>query len=280
MANLQSALQKAEKDIENLKDVHGREEKKLQATLLNTQQQLQEYFKELSGLQDRYEERNTQYHALRHEKDDLIAAAVSSDRKREALLAENTKLKDERKSLEEQLSQARAALESSINPEIAHLEAISAANRALTNDKNSLEKRLASMTADFDFTRQQYQLASSAAAEAAQRVSDLEAEAEILRRKASGEMVKAKQMTVQGALAQQKADMEKLEHENAEMKELLRKKERGRGVVTRTGSVAPKSPRLGGSPGRSRQGSRAPGSRGVSPVRGFLGVRKGRGPVD
>ncbi|MCJ1245688.1 hypothetical protein MMC30_002892 [Trapelia coarctata] len=280
IVELQFALQQAEKDNEDLKGVHGNEEKKLQTTLHSTQQQLQEYFNALSGLQDRYEERNNQYHALRHEKDDLLAAAASSDRKREALIAENTKLKNERKALDEQLNQARAALQTSTNPQIAHLEGISAANRALTQERDSLEKRLASMTRDFDFTRQQYQLASSAAAEAASRVSDLESENEILRKKASGEMVKAKQMTVQMALALQQADMEKAEAENAEMKELLRKKERGRGVVTRTGSVAPKSPRLGGSPGRSRQGSKAPGSRGVSPVRGFLGVRKGRGPVD
>lgn len=281
LRDLQSAIQNAYNDIEELKAAHNKRESELQTTLRGTEQQLQDHVAALSALQDRYEERNTQYHTLRHEKNDLLAAVASSDGRRDALIAENSKLRDGHKLADEALTEARNALLSSTDPQITHLESLSATNRALLSENEALEKRLASMTGDFDFTRQQYQLASSAAAEATSRLSELESLNEALAKKASGEIAKAKAMTVEMALAQQNAELERLECENREMKELLRRKERGRGVVTRTGSVAPKSPRMGGSsPGRSRQGSRAPGSRGVSPVRGFLGVRKGRGPVD
>jgi len=281
ITDLQYVIQNAQNDIEELKEVHNKRENELQTSLRDTKEQLQDHVDALNALQDRYEERNTQYHTLRHQNTDLLTVVASSDRRRDALIAENSKLRDERKLVDEALAQARNALLSSAHPQISHFESLSAANRALLSEKDALGKRLASMTHDFDFTRQQYQLASIAAAEATSRLSELETLNETLAKKASGEIAKAKTMTVQVALAQQEADVERLENENREMKELLRKKERGRGVVTRTGSVAPKSPRMGGSsPGRSRQGSRAPGSRGVSPVRGFLGVRKGRGPVD
>ncbi|MCJ1286065.1 hypothetical protein MMC26_005407 [Xylographa opegraphella] len=280
ISDLQLALSKAESDLANVKIGHEARVDELQASIEGHKQQIQERMESLSELQRRYEERDTEYHALRHEKEELIAAGLSAERKREALIVENARLKEERQALDAELRGARESLGSSAIPQVAEVESLRSHLRALAQDKATLERRTTSMAADFDFTRQQYQLASSSAAGSAMRVTELEAEVAVLRQRASGEAVKLRQATVADALERQGDENEKLAAENADLRELLRKKERGKGVTTRTGSVAPKSPRLGNSPARSRAGSRAPGSRPASPVRGFLGVRKGRGPMD
>ncbi|MCJ1398950.1 hypothetical protein MMC11_002151 [Xylographa trunciseda] len=280
IGDLQLALNKAETDFTNLKTAHDVRVRELQATIEGHQRHIQERMESLSELQQRYEERDAEYHTLRHEKEDFIAASVIADRKRETLLAEMAKLKEERKMLEEEVKKVRESLGSSTIPQVAEVEALRSQVRSLAQDKAMLERKTQSMAADFEFTRQQYQLASSSAAEFATQVAALEAENATLRQKASGEAVKLRQATLDDALEQQMRENEKLAGENGDLRDLLRKKERGKGVTTRTGSVAPKSPRLGNSPARSRAGSRAPGSRAASPVRSFLGVRKGRGPMD
>ncbi|MCJ1390188.1 hypothetical protein MMC18_003046 [Xylographa bjoerkii] len=280
ISNLHLALSKAETDLANLKITHDIRVDELQAAIERHKQQIQERMESLSELQQRYEERNAEYHTLRHEKEDFIAAGVSAERKRDALIAEIAKLKEERMLLNEELRTVRESLRSSAIPPVAELESLRSQVRSLAQDKAMFERKTKSMAADFEFTRQQYQAASSSAAEHGTRVTELEAENAVLRQKASGEAMKLRQITLDHALECQTRETEKLAVENADLRDLLRKKERGKGVTTRTGSVAPKSPRLGNSPARSRAGSRAPGSRPGSPVRSFLGVRKGRGPID
>ncbi|MCJ1434337.1 hypothetical protein MMC27_003704 [Xylographa pallens] len=280
ISDLQLALNKAETELTNLRTAHEVRVGELQATIESHEQQIQERMESLSELQRRYEERDAEYHALRHEKEDIIAAGITAERKREALIVEISKVKEERKVLDEELKGLRESLGSSTIPQVAELETLRSQMRSLNQDKAMLERKTKSMAADFEFTRQQYQLASSSAAGSAMRVTELEAENAVLRQKASGEAMKLRQATLDHALESQSQENEKLAAENADLRELLRKKERGKGVTTRTGSVAPKSPRLGNSPARSRAGSRAPGSRPGSPVRSFLGVRKGRGPMD
>ena len=273
MQDLQNALQRAEKTLATVKAASSAREEAVQA-------QLQEHMSALHGVQTRYEDRNTEFHILRHERDDLVATAAIADRKRDALNAEIAKLKLERNALNEELKTTREALLSSSIPEISELERLRTETASLAHGKSSLERQVQSLEETFEFTRQQYQQASTAAAEAVSRASELEALNTILRRQASGDASRLRQLNITNAIAAEQQENERLKAENDDLKELLRKKERGRGVTTRTGSVAPKSPRLGASPGRSRAGSRAPGSRPVSPVRSFLGVRKGRGPVD
>ena len=273
-------MSRAETDLANLKTAHEVRVDELQATIESHRQQIQERMESLGELQRRYEARDAEYHALRHEKEEMIATGITAERKRDALIVEISRLKEERKVLDEELKGVRESLGSSAIPQVAELESLRSQMNTLNLDKAMLERKTKSMAADFEFTRQQYQLASSAAAGSAMRVTELEAENAVLRQKASGEALKLRQATLDHALESQTQENEKLAAENADLRDLLRKKERGKGVTTRTGSVAPRSPRLGNSPARSRAGSRAPGSRPVSPVRSFLGVRKGRGPMD
>jgi chromosome segregation ATPase len=207
---------------------------------------------------------------------------VKKDRRIESLTAEISKLKEDRRTIDGVLKTAKESLTTSIIPGIAEVGKLNEEISRLTSERDSLQRKLDSTTRDFEYTRQQYQHASSTAVETAKENAELHALIADLEKKASGEAVKVRSMSVQRALEQSANDNERLALELEEAKELLRKKERGKGVTTRAGSVAPRSPRLGEghTPGGSRAGSRAPGSRGASPVLGFLEVRKGRGPVD
>ena len=131
----------------------------------------------------------------------------------------------------------------------------------------------------FEFTRKEYQGASTAAAENASRMAELERENQGLRKKAAGEAAKLRQINDSQEREMYLQQVSRMKVELDELQDLLRRKERGRGMTTRTGSVAPKSPRPG-SPVGSRAGSRAAPSRPGSPTRSFLGVRKGRGLLD
>ncbi|MCJ1475834.1 hypothetical protein MMC13_004498 [Lambiella insularis] len=280
VTNLQLALEKADSELKHLWTTHAAREDELEAAARRQQQQLEEHMEALSGLQQRFEEKTEEYHMVRHENDDLVAAVTVSEKKRENLLNDYAKLKEEQNVLQDDLRRATESLRSSTVPGVAELEALKMEVKSLADEKVVLERKHKSLLQDFEFTRQHYQIASSAAAEANNRIQELEAENAALGKKASGEAMRLREATIHNALKAEIGENEKLAAENADLRELLRKKERGKGVTTRTGSVAPKSPRLGNSPARSRAGSRAPGSRPGSPVRSFLGVRKGRGPVD
>ena len=231
----------------------------------------------LGDLQLRFEKLNRRYHKLRREKVDLVTIAATTEQKLESLAQKLSLSEESSKNYQAETQSVRELLQNSPIPEVAALETAKAEARTLAESNASLERKIASLSNTLDFTRQQYQLASSAAAEASTTIAALEAENATLRTKASGEAVRLRELNIANGLAQEVEQNERLMAEIEDVKELLRKKDKGRGVTTRTGSVAPRSPRMGGSPARSRQGSRAPGSRQGSPVRSLLGGRKWRG---
>ena len=248
---------------------------------------LQDHSSALDDLQTRFEKRNTAYHLLRHENnkimEDAALAVEAADRKQETLTNKITSMKELQQKLEAELKETRGKLAGSSVPEIAEMEKLRSENRELAQAKAALERKVQSITEDFNFTREQYQLASTAAAEASPRIADLEREVASLRIKASGETAKLRQTNERHEIEQHRASVEKASAEIEDLKEQLRRKERGRGMATRTGSTAPRSPRLGAaqSPARSRANSKAPGSRPGSPIRSsFLGPRKARGLME
>lgn len=255
---------------------HAAREATREALVASERQQLKEYIEALDGLQQRYEKVTRAYHSLRHEKDDFLAAAADAASQEDKLKFDNTKLKEDYEHCEIQLKAAEELLQGSSAPDIVELQRLRSENASLKHEKTHLQRKVASVSQDFDFTRQQYQIVSTVAA----RVEELERENAGLRKKGSDDPVKLRQQSLDKTVEMHARQSTRLALENEDLKELLRRKERGRGITTRAGSVAPKSPRPGGSPGRSRTGSRAPGSRPISPVRGFLGVRRGRLPVD
>lgn len=265
---LRSSLQEAQSKLARLKTSRAVRETSMQASTDSLETRLQEHIDALSYLQYRYEERNTEYHTLRHEKTELLSAAALADHRRENQASEIAGLKEERMRLESELRRAREALVVCANPDLADLERVKEENRAAAQQNALLRNKVAALQTDFDFTREQYQLASGAAAEAASRIAELEVEIQTLRQRASGEAVRLKGATNNNENKAHVKRITELEALLEEREDLLRKKDRGRGVQTRSGSVQPRSPR----PGNSRAGSRAGSPMGG----GYLGVSVGK----
>ena len=272
MPDVQKALQDANAQLATLKLSHQKRESSLRETINGLQSRLQEISNDLSLLQDRNEELTAERANLRHEKDDLITAAATTEKKLASRATEIAELKEERKSLKAELEEARNALKGSVVPEIAELEKAKEEARTTVQERDSLQKKIASLKQDFEFTRQQYQQASTAAAESSNRNTELEAENIELRKKASGEAARAKEITIKNATVIHEKRIQQLEAMLEERDELLRKRDRGRGVQTRSGSVQPRSPR----PGNSRAGSRAGSPMAPVPF-GGLGAKVGSG---
>ena len=272
IASLRAALQKSEIELANLKASHANREIQFGAIIETTKQQLQDHVKALGELQSRFERRSATVNELRHENTNLKAADEIATRKQEAQALELSDLKEERARLQEQLQTARTALTHSAIPQIAETETAKAAARLLSQEKASLEQKLDSLTSDFEFTRQQYQLASAAAASSTTRLSDLEAEVRTLRRRSSGLALQLRDRTTQVESETHRQKVVFLESTLRERNELLRRKEeelrdlrrgRGMGGNTRASSQQPRSPRGAGVGGV--------GSRASSPVPGLLG---------
>ena len=159
------------------------------------------------------------------------------------------KLKEEREGAQALLRQARADLQGSSRPDVAKLAMDREQAQIDKAERERLEKKVNDMNRELDFFRAQYQEASSAAAEAGSEVEVLRGEIEILKRKASGEAVRLRQMAVSTESERLSRRILELEATLKEMSEYIRRKEeeiksqtRGKGPVIRASS-APKSPK-------------------------------------
>lgn len=276
--NLENALADVRRELTVEQNELAVKTNSFKSQLSITESRLHEFTSALAELQGRFEARNTAYYALRHEKADLMAAAVTAESKRDLQATEILTLKTDRTRLEQDLQTVRTALLDSSNPGIAELERANSAVRALQQETARLEKKNESLSKDFDFTRQQYQVASTAAAEASTQVQTLTVENMHLRQKCSGEAAKLAEINNTDANAQHRARVNEVEAELREVQVQLRRKEeelrdlrRGRGgVQTRGSSVQPRSPRNGGVGAGNGGSSGGNGSRGGSPVPGGL----------
>ena len=239
----------------------------------------------LGALQSRYEQLTRDHSALRHEKREAERAAVAVEEKYNAIMADYTAAREDRKAVQQLLEESQTRLESSQVPEIAEFQRLQTENQKLTEEKTAAERRATSAQQDREYAQSIYQEASSSAVEATERVKELEGQLSQCQSLASGEALKLRSANNEDEVKQYEAALEQARAENEDLREQVRRRERGRGMNTRGGSVAPKSPRPGGSPVRSRANSRAPpqgsGSRPVSPIRSaLLGGRKGRGTIE
>ena len=243
LANIQQLVSEIQQEAKA--QVHRQESPKA------TNRRLEEHVQALGDLQYRFEEQVEVVRNLRAERNGAVAALTQAERRRDAAVTEVGKLKEERTSLQEELSAARSALERSSVPEVVELEKARAEARKAMAENQQMEHRLQSMTRDFDFTRAQYQQASTVAAEAMSELSTLREENKVLQRKASGEAMKVRQMSAAAGEERNLNRIRELESKLADREEMLwRKGEeartnnngRGKGVSTRASSV-PRSPR-------------------------------------
>lgn len=245
------------------RDMLRNDRKTLQSDLKKATQFGRDLESSLNDLQTRYEDKYTQCHTLRVDKEDL-ADVLEAKRKKEALhAADIAKLTNSRANLEQELKAARAALLSSEAPSVAKLEGLNGEIRNLRTANTNLEKKVATHAHDNDYMRQQYQTASSAAATSANQIASLERQLAVAERKAKGEATRLAQINQSEELRQALSTVERQSLELVSRERLLQKQaedlkefkdfKRGRGgVVTRGSSVQAKSPRGGsraGSPG-------------------------------
>jgi chromosome segregation ATPase len=249
-------------------------EAQLRRRVKSLETRLADHVSSINKIQPKYQEALNERAKFQLERDAALAQTTTTMERIEARIAENMKLKEQNASLSAELSASRDLLAGSSVPEIAELEKAHEEARALQSDKEKLERRVLSMNRDFEFTRDSYQKASSSAAELAAELASAHAEIEILKRKASDNIVRIAEIQRTNETAEREARIDELEGMLIEREqELYRKGEelkiKTNGRRETRGTSVPQSPRLGsgamsprarvvGSNG-SRQNSPAPG---------------------
>ena len=269
---LTEELRKAQQVLGQERTERATETEALRTALATAEAKAQEMTMELRTIQLRYETRTKEVHTMRRTIAKHEEEKASEATRRARLLSDHDALKEQRKAVQEELNAARTALKEGAGT-TGDLEIAREQVRQLEKEKASLERSNTNMKRDFEFTRQQYQIASTRAADSASQVMDLESEITILKSAASDEKRKLRETNFSNDRERYLAHIQQLQGEVASRDAILQRKEeelktikRGRGVATRASSVQPGSPRMGGI------GAVAPGSRGSSPVPGLLSV--------
>ena len=259
IASLTAALHDARTEITSLRASHGEREAVLQETIRRTQTQFDDCMDALGRLQDRYEHRGRKLSTVRREKAALEAAATISERKHEAHTNEIATLRENCKTLEQELQAAHAALLASPISAIADMEKARTEIQQLQAEKAVLVRKIGYANSETEVARKAYQEASSSAVDSASQINQLESENKVLQSKASTSAADLAERTQRNENAVIRNQVLGLEATVKDREELLRRKDeelrelkRGRGMGTRGTSAKP-----GGSPR---------GSRGVSPA--------------
>ncbi|KAL8729777.1 MAG: hypothetical protein Q9166_004500 [cf. Caloplaca sp. 2 TL-2023] len=237
----------------------------------------------LSSLQTRYEDKDRAYRDLQLSQSDLDASLAKATHKVDSQTTDLTSLKASKRQLEADLEQARKDLLSTSNPDLARIALAESAARDALIENELLKKKTATLSSDLEFTRTEYQTASTSAADLAAQVTSLTSQLEVAESKASGEATRLAQINKDNAIKEARKEIRQLKTVLEERERVCRRKEeeivelkgrRGRGgVVTRGGSVQPGGVGQGKSPRGSRGGSPLPGV-GVGVV-GGEGMRRG-----
>lgn len=223
-----------------------------------TKQMLQEYIESLEDLQLRFEASHKKCRTVSASNEELeveLDKAVSQTRRQSADIA---RINEKNTTFKAVLKDAHEALLNSTEPSVAERESFRSQIRTLTETNAGLEKKVSSLNNDLGYCREQYQSASNAAAEAATRVTELEAEVIMAERKVkqSSEATKLRSLNQNSENVSQRTELEELRLEVKNRDDLLRRKEEelrdlrhGRaGVVTRGNSVGGGKSSRGASP--------------------------------
>jgi chromosome segregation ATPase len=245
-------LQSLEKNLIQMKHIHATEKAQLQAELARANSRCQEMEKALGILQHRYESRTKELHATRQERDRVTENKPSLEQRVEKQKETISSLKEERTELKRELDEARRALKdgggSSAELEIAREEI-----RRLTKENQNLERKAEFEKNQAEYTREQYQTASTAAAQSGTESRRLATDNEKLKRKAESNAVQLRQLHMKDESARHLARIEELELILATRDEFLRRKEeelreiRKNRPSTRSTSTQPRSPKWAGS---------------------------------
>lgn len=221
----------------------------LRKALADSESLLAQRIKIHEELQHRYESRTKDLHKIRRERDSLATAKISLVERVERLREENAKLKDERTELKRDLREAREVILSG-GGNAAELETANEEIRRLRAENTSLERKADYEKNQGEYTREQYQTASTVAAQSGNEIRQLKAENEMLKRKVAGEASRLREVNLKNDQDRNLARVMELELTLANRDDLLRRKEeelreiRKNRPSTRSTSTQPRSPKI------------------------------------
>ncbi|KAK2763044.1 hypothetical protein FQN54_009677 [Arachnomyces sp. PD_36] len=199
-------------------------EEKLSQLQIDHKTELDTLRSALSTLQHRYESRTEDLHKTRRERDLAQETNTKSEQRLQRQRDEITKLKEERTALTEELKGARETIKSG-GGSAAELETVKEEVRKLRSSNASLEKTTQYEKSQTEYTRQQYQNASTAAAQSGMEARQLQEENEELKRKVASEAYRLKELKLKNDDNAYLAQVEELKLALASREKLLRKRE-------------------------------------------------------
>lgn len=241
-----------EKNIIQMKHIHASEKAQLQAELARANSGFREMERALGILQHRYESRTKELHVTRQERDRVVEHKPSLEQRVEKQKETISSLKQERAELKRELDEARQALKNGGGSN-AELEMAREEIRRLTKENSNLERKAEFEKNQSEYTREQYQTASTAAAQSGTENRHLATENERLKRKAESNAVQLRELHMKDESVRHLARIEELELTLASRDEFLQRKEeelreiRKNRPSTRSTSTQPRSPKWAGS---------------------------------
>lgn len=241
-------LESLERNLIQMKAIHNAENDQLQKELSHTKSRLQEFEKALGILQHRYESRTKELHQIRQERDHLIETKMSMEQRVDKQKEDLSKLRDERSKLRAELEAARQELKNG-GGSLAELEMAREEIRRLTSERASFERKAEYEKKQAEYIREQYQTASTVAAQAGNELRQVREENEALTRKVQGNAVQLREINIKNDAARHIARIAELELILVSRDDLLRKKEdelreiRKNRPSTRSTSTQPRSPK-------------------------------------
>ncbi|KAF3479518.1 uncharacterized protein GIQ15_06494 [Arthroderma uncinatum] len=245
------------------------ETESLRAALTSLRSKVKTLEASIGALQYRYEAKHNQLHETRHELDVERETMKKSQAKFERQKEEISKIKDRNVELVTELEAARDTIKSGGGLE-SDLEKSREEVRNLQKTMASLERTVQQERSQTEYTRQQYQNASTSAAQSAMEARQLEERVKDLTKKANGEAARLKELRIKEDEQKHLARIKELEVLLASREALLTKKEeeiremKKNRPSTRATSMQPRSPKYGtsrpSSPGPNHVGSAVRGS--------------------
>ncbi|KAJ5099641.1 hypothetical protein N7532_006642 [Penicillium argentinense] len=247
--HLSRDLQYLEKNILQMQRTHASEKEQLQAELSRVSSRAQTLEKALSELQHRYESRTKELHQVRQERDAVVGGKASLEQRVDRQKEDISKLKEERSQLRRDLDEARQELKSG-GGTMADIEKAREENRQLIKEQAGLERKADYERNQAEYTREQYQNASTAAAQAGNELRQLRNENEELARKVEGNSARLRELNLKNDSEIHIRRIKELELTLVTREDLLRRKEeelreiRKNRPSTRSTSTQPRSPKI------------------------------------
>jgi chromosome segregation ATPase len=223
----------------------------------------------------KYQEALNERGEFEHIKKQAMEAQEKAIKERDSKLAELTKLREQKDIVDSELADARLALSSATIPEVVELAKMQNEVTQVRSENERLQKRIENMQHDLEYVRNEYQNNSTAAANSASELRELQVETERLRGKADANIVQIHEIQSRNDEAAYVKRIRELKIKNEELERQLETKSEElkalmNGRRATRGTSVPRSPRMG------TQGTMSPGPRrGMQSVMGVISNANG-----